>query len=256
MSGFDFSNLSGEMFGDINKVFFTKNGKSILPEDNAVVQQPSKVSMQDIAKKVADTTNVATKNANNSPGATVIHISKDVIDGEEDLNVVLTPLEERRRNIAFLKNKHFIDINTGEEVIVTNHTKMYNGTTLITVAQRDGNTITYPRGMFVGRKKKFVPKEFYIREAERAIEDTIFKFKSLIFSLVKNQSLIQETSDGKYLELVLEEPIEILGGIMVPDKVQIPVKRLFDMEYKILILEKVICVDNKIAGLLFVDVWF
>ena len=46
--------------------------------------------------------------------------------------------------------------------------------------------------------------------------------------------------------------MDILGCIPVPDKVQIPVKRMFDMNYKLLMLEYVICLDNKIAALLFI----
>ena len=74
--------------------------------------------------------------------------------------------------------------------------------------------------------------------------------------MVQDPSLLGETSDGKYLEIVLDEPMEIVGGMMVPDRVQIPVKRMFDLEYKLMMLENVICLDNKIAGLLFIDIWF
>ena len=55
---------------------------------------------------------------------------------------------------------------------------------------------------------------------------------------------------------MFDTPLEIIGGMKVPDKVQIPVKRMFDMDYKILMLENVICLDNKIAALLFTDIWF
>jgi len=250
---FDFSKIEGESFGDINKVFMEKDGKSILPKAG---QTAPKVSVADITQEMSETVQQAAKDSEDGQGHTVINISKDVIDGEEDMRVVLTTLEERRRNSSTIKNKHYIDINTGNEVKVVEHTEMYNGTTLITVKHPDTKLVTYPRGMFVGKKKHFVPKEYYIREAERAIEDTIDRFSSQILVSMRNHSLIEETSDGKYLELILEEPIDILGGILVPDKIQIPVKRMFDLEYKIMMLENVICVDNKIAGLLIIDIWF
>lgn len=254
---FDFSNLSGEAFGDINDVFMKKDGKSIVPtKDTQAV--PAKVSVADITKELNDTAQNTVLGDNKSGnGTTIINISKDVIDGEEDIQVSLTQLEERRRNGSSIKNKHYIDINNGEGVKVVEHTEMYNGTTLLTVKQeKDAKLVTYPRGMFVGKKKQFVPKEYYIREAERAIEDTIDRFHSQILVSIQNHTLIEETSDGKFLELVLEEPIDIIGGILVPDKIQIPVKRMFDLEYKIMMLENVICMDNKIAGLLFFDIWF
>jgi hypothetical protein len=55
--------------------------------------------------------------------------------------------------------------------------------------------------------------------------------------------------------MILPEPIPLVG-ILVPNNTKIPVKRLFDLQYKILMLEYVICVDNKIAGLIFDDIWF
>jgi hypothetical protein len=77
-----------------------------------------------------------------------------------------------------------------------------------------------------------------------------------ILNLVQDPNMLNETSDGKYLEIFLDEPLEIIGGMLVPDRVQIPVKRMFDLEYKLMILENVICLDNKIASLLFIDIWF
>ncbi len=77
-----------------------------------------------------------------------------------------------------------------------------------------------------------------------------------IMEMIKNNRSLAETSDGKYIELLLETPIDIIGEMVVPDKIQIPVKRMFDLEYKILMLENVICLDNKIASLLFQDIWF
>lgn len=252
--GFNFD--SGEAMGDINDIFFKKDGKSILPQ--ATTNNDSeKVSPAEIAKQMAETIENARKEGNVGTGKTIIHISKDVIGGEEDVSYVLTQLEEKRRNTSTIRNKHFIDIDTGEEIRIIDHNEMYNGTNLFTVKHMsNGKVITYPRSMFVGREKKFVPKEYYIREAERAIEDSIDKYGQSILEIIKDPTRLEETSDGKYLELVLDEPIDIIGGIIVPDKIQIPIKRMFDMEYKLLMLECVICLDSKIAALLFIDIWF
>ncbi len=255
MSGFDFGKISGEAFGDINSVFFTKNGKSLMPQTQ--VSPDDKVSVAGIAQQVSETAEKIVQAGKNGNGNTIIHISKDVVGGEEDLVVTLTGLEERRRNTSSVKNKHFIDLDTGFEATIIDATEMYNGMNLFTVKhENNGKVITYPRSMFVGREKRFVPRDFYIREAERAIEDTIDKYGTHILHMVQDPRLLNETSDGKFLEIVLDEPIEIVGGMMVPDRVQIPVKRMFDLEYKLMMLENVICLDNKIAGLLFVDIWF
>lgn len=253
--GFDFSSISGESFGNINDVFFKKDGKSIIPQASSE-ESYGKVSVDDIVKNVAETAALAKKNGNGA-GGTVIRISKEVIDAEEDVEIYLSDLEERRKSYRSVRNKHFIDVNNGEEVQIVEHTEMYNGMNLYTVSSLlTQKMVTYPRSMFVGREKRFLPKEFYIREAERSIEDTIDKYNQYIFELIQDQDNISETSDGTFLEVVLEEPLEILGGLPVPDKVQIPVKRLFDLEYKLMMLNFVICLDNKIAGLLFVDIWF
>jgi len=255
MAGFDFSNISGESFGDIEDVFFKKDGKSFNTET-----QPSdrKVNLQDLSKSIAEKSNQLTREQNNSASTsgTVINISADVIGSEEDVRITLTEQEERRMNTSSVRNKEFIDVNTGEIVIIIEKTEMYNGTNLYTVKQENGKMITYPRSMFLSRTKQFVPKDFYIREAERALEDSIDKFNSLILDLIHENKNLNETDDGKYLELMLDTPLEIIGGMKVPDKVQIPVKRMFDMDYKILMLENVICLDNKIASLLFIDIWF
>jgi hypothetical protein len=255
---FDFSKISGESFGDINDVFFKKNGKSILPQPVTSVET---VSVDDITKNVASAVNDALQynvaNNGNTPGVTVIQISKDVLGTTDDVNIALTQMEERRRNTSSVRNKHFIDINSGDEVTVLDHNEMYNGMNLFTVRhETNAKVITYPRSMFVGNTKRFVPRDFYIREAERSIEDTVDKYRDFILSIVEDPTNLQETSDGKYLEVILDESLEILGNIAVPDKVQIPVKRMFDMNYKILMLEYVICLDSKIAALLFIDIWF
>jgi len=252
----DLSSISGESFGDINEIFFKKDGKSLLDVKDAGQQ---KISGVEIAQQIAEATTKLeaepTKD-NAPPGKTIIQISKDVIDGDVDMQIELTTLEEKRRNTSSVRNKYFIDINTGEEIKVIEHTEMYNGTNLFTVKHSlNGRTITYPRGMFIGRAKRFVPKDYYIREAERAIEDTIDKNTPFLMNLFQDASQLTETPDGKFLELVLETPLNIIGGIAVPDKIQIPIKRMFDMDYKILMLENVICLDNKIAGLLFSDIW-
>lgn len=254
-SGFDFGKISGEAFGDINSVFFTKNGKSIMPQTQ--VSPDDKVSVVGIAQQVSEAAEKIVQAGKNGNGNTIIHISKEVIGSEDDLVVTLTGLEERRRNSSSIKNKHFIDLETGEEATILDNTEMYNGMNLFTVRhEQNGKIITYPRSMFVGREKRFVPRDFYIREAERAIEDTIDKFGTNILQLVQDPKLLNETSDGKYLEIVLDDPFDIVGGMRVPDRVQIPVKRMFDLEYKLMMLENVICLDNKIAGLLFIDIWF
>jgi hypothetical protein len=251
---FDFSQISGESFGDINDIFFKKNGKSIIPEDRST-SDGSKISVEDIARNVAETANQAKKG--NMVGNTVIQISKDVIDSDEDLIVHLTELEEKRRTFNAVRNKWFIEVNTGEEVQIIEFTNMYNGLNLFTVKHSStGKLITYPRSMFVGRTKIFVPKEFYIREAERALEDTVGAHYSEIKEILMDSSRLTETSDGRYLELLLDIPLDILNGIPVPDKVQIPVGRLFDLDYKLMMLEFVICLDNKVASLVFTDIWF
>jgi len=246
----------GESFGDINDIFFKKGGK---PITNTTPQNGGgKVNLGQISQDIAEKAKTLTKEAIATPGsgATVIQISKDVIGGEEDINIVLDEQEERRMRTSSIKNKDFININNGDMVTIVEQTQMYNGTNLYTAKQEDGKLVTYPRGLFVGKEKQFVPKEFYIREAERAIEDSIEKLYLPLKQILADNKTLEETSDGIYLEYMLDTPIEILGGINVPDKIQIPVKRLFDMEYKIMMLENVICLDNKIASLLFVDIWF
>lgn len=250
------NNISGESFGDINDVFFKKNGKSILPQQNTV--DPSdKINPQEIADKVAETVNRAANTEVTTKGNTIINISKDIIGDDEDLQIELTQLEEKRKNTSTTRNKHFVDLDTGEEIVIIEHTEMYNGANLFTAKHlSNGKVITYPRSMFIGKGKRFVPKVFYLREAERSLEDTIDKFSKDITDIIKDPTQLSETSDGKYLELVLETPLDIVGGMVIPDKVQIPIKRMFDMHYKIMLLEFVICLDNKIASLLFIDVWF
>lgn len=255
MSQFDFSNISGESFGNINDIFFKKDGKSIIPQTQ--ISPDDKVSAQSIVQHINTTANNYVKDGHNGNGNTIIQISKDVIGEEEDLQITLTRLEERRRSVSSVRNKELIDLNTGMEVKILDQTEMYNGMNLFSVRhENNGKIITYPRSMFVGRGKRFVPKDFYIREAERSIEDTIDKFGMQILNLVQDPNMLNETSDGKYLEIFLDEPLEIIGGMLVPDRVQIPVKRMFDLEYKLMILENVICLDNKIASLLFIDIWF
>lgn len=254
---FDFGNGVGESFGDINDVFFKKGGKSIIPQPTTSGIN-DKVSLADVSKKVSDIAqNANITNNKNGMGQTIINISKDVIGMDEDLVITLSILEEKRKNISSVRNKYFIDIDSGDEIMIVEQTELYNGTNLYIAKDLTTNkTITYPRSMFVGKTKKFVPKEFYIREAERAIEDTIDNNFNFIFDMVKNENLIGETPDGRYLELILDESLNIIGGMRVPDKIQIPVKRMFDLDYKILMLEYVICLDNKIAGLIFNDIWF
>jgi len=253
---FDFSNVSGESFGDINEIFFKKDGKSILPPPTNE-NSGKRVSADEIAKEMAEMVDSAKKNKNQNPGSTIIQISKEVLGEEEDRFINLTGLEEKRKTYSTIRNKHFIDVNDGSEIQIVEKTEMFNGISLFTVKHfSNGKLVTYPRSKFVGRTKQFVPKEFYVREAERAIEDTIERNGEFIFELISDSNNLFETADGRFLELLLDEHLDILGGIPVPNKIQIPVKRMFDLEYKILMLENVICLDNKIAGLLFVDIWF
>lgn len=252
----DFGNISGESFGDINSIFFkNKDGKDIVPL-NTNQHDESMTTFDEIAKNVSDTVENARKQNTTSVGTTVIHISKEVMDTEDDVIIQLTELEEMRRNQSSVRNKHYIDVNTGEEVVIVEFTKMYNGVNLFTIKRENGELITYPRSMFVGAEKQFVPKEFYIREAERSLEDTISEHREFIKESIYDASKLSETPDGSYLEFLLDEPLEISNGIPVPDKVQIPVKRLFDLEYKLMMLEYVICLDNKVASLIFTDIWF
>jgi len=249
---FDFSNASGEAFGDIENVFFTKDGKNFLETEN---QTSNKVDLKKLNESVQEKANQESITKNTSSG-TIIQISKDIIGTDTDLQIQLTELEERRMNMSSVRNKAYINMNTGEDITIIEKTEMYNGTNLYTVKQENGKMITYPRSMFVGSEKCFVPKEFYIREAERALEDSVNNNYEIINEMIKNQHNMIETSDSKYLELLLDKPMDIVGNINVPNKVQIPVKRMFDMNYKILVLEYVICMDNKIAALLFTDIWF
>lgn len=251
--GFDFNNISGESFGDIKDVFFKKDGKSIIG-DVSTIQE--KVNVNDLTKEINTLANAAVMNGKTGTGQTIIQISKDVLGTEEDQSIILTQLEEKRKNTSSLRNKHFINIDDGEEVIIVEQNELYTGTSLLTVKHSNEKHITYPRGMFVGKNKQFVPKDFYIREAERALEDTIDKMGIDIMDIIRDSDNLVETKDGKYIEIVLNEPVDIVGGMKVPDRIQIPVKRMFDLEYKIMMLEYVICLDNKVASLLFVDIWF
>jgi len=252
---FDFSKASGEAFGDIEDVFFKKDGKNFLtnPEHQS---SEGTVNLAELGASIQQKASaVQNKMIEQQLGNTTIQISKDIIGGEEDLVVNLDALEQLRFNNSTIRNKSFIDVNTGETIIVKDKTKLYNGTYLYTVTTEDGENITYPRGMFIGPSKKFVPSDFYIREAERTIEDTIDKYTPQIKEYATTTGTMVETSDTKYLEMVLQEPIPLVG-IIVPNNIKIPVKRLFDLQYKMLMLEFVICVDNKIAGLIFDDIWF
>ncbi len=251
---FDFSSASGESFGDINDIFFKKGGQSIIPQTSN--NNDGMVNLAEIRNNVVEISKNATKKINNGISQTIITINKDVLSVEADVNIVLTELEERRMNSTSIRQKEFIDINNGESIKIIEKTEMYNGVNLFSVQHENGKTITYPRGMFVGSEKKFVPKTFYIREAERALEDTIDKFYEQIYDIINDTSNLFETSDGRFIEIVLETPLDIIGGMQVPDKLQIPVKRMFDMTYKIMILENVICINNKVVGLLFIDIWF
>lgn len=252
--GFDFSNASGEAFGDIEDVFFKKDGKDFINTgENA--HNGTKVNLADLNASIAEKASQAEKDKSPQATGTTIQISKDVLGAEEDFQINLSEQEERRMNTSSVKNKSYIDVNTGESIVIKEKTTLYNGTFLYTVTRENGDTITYPRSMFIGNKKQFVPEEFYIREAERTLEDFIDKYYNNIKGIIENSQSLTETSDGKYLELVLEEPIEV-SGIIIPDNIQIPVKKIFDLNYKILMLEHIICIDNKIAGLLFDDIWF
>lgn len=253
--GFDFSKSSGEAFGDIEDVFFKKDGKDFLnnPEHQS---SEGTVNLAELGASIQQkASSVQNKINEQQLGNTTIQISKDVIGEDEDLIINLDALEQLRFNNSTVRNKSFIDVNNGETITVNDKTKLYNGTYLYTVTTDTGENITYPRGMFIGPSKKFVPSDFYIREAERLIEDTIDKHTPQIKEYVSTSGSMVETSDTKYLEMVLQEPIPLIG-IIVPNNIKIPVKRLFDMQYKILMLEFVICIDNKIAGLIFDDIWF
>jgi len=246
------NNIKGDMVGDIESIFFgdLKQTPQSSPQTTSVdtIKEQVKTISEEVSK---------TQNKTNSEGRTVIQITNDPVNLDDIEEFVLTELEEKRFNTFNPRDKYFIDIETGEEVKIVEKTTLYNGTFLYTVKHIDEDKlVTYPRKMFVGNFKRFVPKDYYIREAERSIEDTIDKETILIKHLLEKPDNLQETEDGVYLELLLEEPIPILNGIHVPDKIEIPVKRMFDMDYKILMLEKVICLDDKIASLLFVDYWF
>lgn len=253
--GFDFNSASGEAFGDIEEVFFKKDGKDFM--NTTTPSNQGKVDLSELNASIQEKATAIENNLNHTQhsSGTTIQISKDVLGTEEDLNVQLDEQEERRFSISSLKNKSFIDVNNGKTVIIKDKTVLYNGTFLYNVTHENGDTITYPRSMFIGNKKQFVPEEFYIREAERTLEDAIDKAYQAIKENIQENQKLTETSDGKYLELMLEYPISITG-IIVPDKIQIPVKKLFDLNYKIMMLEQVICIDNKIAALLFDDIWF
>ncbi len=253
--GFDFSNASGEAFGDIEEVFFKKDGKDFINVEGGT--SSGKVDLAQLNASIAEKANSAqTKIENtNNPSGTTIQISKEVLGAEEDFKIELTPQEEKRFETFSIKNKPYTDVNTGETIILKEKTTLYNGTFLYTVTKENGDTITYPRSMFIGSKKQFVPEAFYIREAERTLEDFIDKYYNNITHIIRDTRSLNETSDNKYLELILDEPIEVVG-IIIPDNIQIPVKKIFDLDYKILMLEYVICIDNKIAGLLFDDIWF
>lgn len=249
-------NAAGETFGDINEIFFKKGGKSIINNQQINNTSTHNITLSEITQQISEKTKELSKQQGGVNGNTIINISKDVIGAENDLQIILEEQEEKRFRTSSVKNKNFIDINNGEMVTIVEKTEMYNGINLYTAKNQQGKLVTYPRSLFVGKEKQFVPKEFYIREAERAIEDTIEKNYQNIWKILENNKTLNETSDGLFLEYLLDTPIDILGGIIVPDKLQIPVKRLFDMEYKIMMLENVICLDNKVASLLFVDIWF
>ena len=252
---FDFNNATGEAFGDIEDIFFKKDGKDILNQDSSTINN-GKVDLAALSESIAKKANTAENNEKlTSSGGTTIQISNEVLGTENDLVVELTEQEERRMNSSSIKNKEYIDVNNGDVVTIKEKTTLYNGTFLYTVTTENGDSITYPRSMFIGNKKQFVPESFYTREAERTLEDAIDKNFKEIHDILSNTQSINETEDGKFLELILDSQIEI-QGIVIPDNIQIPVIKLFDLDYKILMLEYVICIDNKIAGLLFDDIWF
>lgn len=243
--------FAGEIFGDLENVFFSKNGKTIAPTK----QNTQTSNVPDFSKMVSKFEQEANSQTTQS-GKTVIMIEKELVGLEEDFKVELTDLEEKRFNTFIVRNKEFINLNDGSLITIVEKTKLYNGQNLYTVKDDIGQMITYPRSKFIGRTKQFVPKDFYIREAERLIEDTIDNHYRYIEQLLHDPVYCTETSDGKYLEVLMPTPIEIINNIFVPDKIQIPVKRLFDLEYKLMSLESVICMDNKIAALIFLDLWF
>ena len=91
----DFNKISGESFGDINDIFFKKDGKSILPQN---LDSGDKISVEEVSKKFNETLKNAENHNKAGNSGTIIHISKDVIGDEKDLEIELTQLEEKRKN--------------------------------------------------------------------------------------------------------------------------------------------------------------
>jgi hypothetical protein len=253
--------MNGEVIGDIEQIFYTnKHGERIV--QNATIQNQTNKSRnnadipQNQNKKTINDKNVNKTTNNLKTNNTIIVISKEVLGTDEDAKFELSENEEQRFSTFSPRNREFVDIETGDFVTIIEKTEMYNGTFLYTIKKEDGKLITYPRSMFIGRTKKFVPKEYYIRESMRTLEDTMDNNYMNLLKELKNDDNFVETEDGDYIELVLDVPLEINGSFKIPDKMPIDILRMYDLEYKILLLKKVICLNNRIASLIFEDLWF
>jgi len=238
----DISTLSGEFCGDLNGVFFEGLDMNSPQTNNSS-------TVEDELLKIEQNIPIH-KNK-------TIHIPTDNIQCETSpgINIPLTEIELIRRQQFNIRSKKFIDLNTGEEVSIKDKTEMYNGTILYIVEYTNNKTITYPRGMFIGENKQFLLKELYIKQAEHIIINIILDYKEMIYNYIKDDKLI-ETEDKKFLELILPEGIDLQNDIYIPDHTQIPIGIDFDIDYKYLNLDFIICVNNKIAGLLFSELWF
>ena len=248
----DLSKIQGESVGDIEQLFFG----DLKQQPQNISTENNKVSMEEISKKAKEIETTKSSAKTIEKGKTVIQINNNLQQQETDfVQYELTKDEEERLFVYSPRGKKFIDITNGDEVEIVEKTEMYNGMHLYTV-KREGKLITYPRNMFIGNNKIFVPKNYYISEAEKALLNTIKKYKHNIESIISEPVNLIETNDKKYLELLLDVPLEIVEDFKIPDKVPIKIYELFDLQYKILMLDSVICLDNKIASLLFVEYWF
>ena len=129
--GFDFSSASGEAFGNIEEVFFKKDGKDFMNVTNSGNNQ-GKVDLQQLNASIREKATAIENDLNTTKhgSGTTIQISKEVLGTEEDFIIQLDEQEERRFNTSSVRNKSYIDVNTGKSIIIKDKTTLYNGTFL------------------------------------------------------------------------------------------------------------------------------
>jgi hypothetical protein len=254
--------LKGELFGDVNEIFFGNVNKSSSNQNKQKIVE--KTIDIDYKKTQEINDNKVTKNSNDR--RVIVIKNSDLETGVEDYQeFTLTPNEELRFNEFIPKGIEFVNIKNGDIVEIVEKTKSYDGAIVYIVKNKETDELfTIPRHAFIGRNKIFLSKFVYDKKIEDIVKEHILEYYDGIVQMlldhqdefnrinVKGNPLFE---NNLMLEYVLEEPIIIDSDILIPDNQLVSVKIDIDLEYKILELFDVIVVDNKIVSFVLRELW-